>query len=90
MSYRILIQSERSAAYLESRIEAFLESFKITLDEMSDEEFQRHVTSLIDKKLEKVKNLNQESGRYWMHIADEFFDFYQRKYATSLKYWPYS
>lgn len=80
MTYRILVQSERSAAYLESRIEAFLESFKTTLDEMSDEEFQRHVTSLIDKKLEKAKNLNQESGRYWSYIGDEYFDFYQRKY----------
>jgi len=79
MTYRILIQSERSAAYLESRIENFLADFKSTLQEMSDEDFKKHVTSQINKKLEKVKNLSQESERYWVHIGDEFYDFFQRK-----------
>ena len=79
MTYRILIQSERSAAYLESRIEKFLVDFKSTLQEMTGEDFKKHVTSQINKKLEKVKNLSQESGRYWMYIGDEFYDFFQRK-----------
>lgn len=79
MTYRVLIQSERSAAYLESRIEKFLVDFKLTLQEMSGEDFKKHVTSQINKKLEKVKNLTQESGRYWAYIGDEFYDFFQRK-----------
>ena len=79
ITYRVLIQSERSAAYLESRIENFLADFKSTLKEMPDEDFKKHVTSQINKKLEKVKNLTQESGRYWMYIGDEFYDFFQRK-----------
>lgn len=82
MAYRILIQSERSAAYLESRIEKFLEGYKATLDTMTEQDFQRHVTSLINKKLEKVKNLNQESMRYWAHMGDEFYDFHQREYLV--------
>ncbi|KAF8425470.1 Metalloenzyme, LuxS/M16 peptidase-like protein [Tirmania nivea] len=78
ITYRVLIQSERSAAYLESRIERFLADFKSTFQKMSDEDFKKHVTSQINKKLEKVKNLTQESGRYWMYIGDEFYDFIQR------------
>ncbi|KAF8460600.1 Metalloenzyme, LuxS/M16 peptidase-like protein [Kalaharituber pfeilii] len=78
MTYRILIQSERSAAYLESRIEKFLEDFKETLTNMSAEEFKKHVNSLINKRLEKVKNLDQESMRFWNHIMDDFYDFTQR------------
>jgi insulysin len=30
---------------------------------------------LINKRLEKMKNLNQESGRFWHHVTSEAFDF---------------
>ena len=80
MGYRILVQSERSAPYLEGRIEAFLASFEETLKSMSEKEFQNHANSLMNRKKEKVKNLSQESDRYWNYIGNEFFDFYQREF----------
>jgi insulysin len=79
MGYRIIVQSERSAAYLESRIESFLRSFKQKLADITDQEFQSHVKAAILKKTEKLKNLNQETYRLWDYICSEMYDFEQRK-----------
>lgn len=77
MGYRVIIQSERSTEYLEERINAFLASYADSLDAMPQEEFESHKKSLINKRLEKVKNLEQESSRFWEHITSEYFDFLQ-------------
>ncbi len=77
MGYRVIIQSERSPEYLEKRINAFLANFANSLKEMSLEEFESHKKSLINKLLEKIKNLDQESVRFWSHITNEYFDFMQ-------------
>ncbi|OAX85065.1 hypothetical protein ACJ72_00566 [Emergomyces africanus] len=77
--YRVIIQSERTNQYLESRIEAFLARFAGTLDTMTDEEFEGHKRSLINKRLEKLKNLSSETARYWSHIGSEYFDFTQHE-----------
>ncbi|EQL28384.1 insulysin [Blastomyces dermatitidis ATCC 26199] len=77
LGYRVIIQSERTNQYLESRIEAFLARFAGTLDGMTDEEFDGHKRSLINKRLEKLKNLNSETNRFWSHIGSEYFDFTQ-------------
>ncbi|PWN29969.1 hypothetical protein BDZ90DRAFT_229012 [Jaminaea rosea] len=79
MGFRVLVQSERDASYLESRIEAFFEQFKGILENMSAEEFEKQRTSLINKKLEVVKNLVEESTRFWFHIHSGYFDFLQRE-----------
>ncbi|OCK75895.1 hypothetical protein K432DRAFT_307572 [Lepidopterella palustris CBS 459.81] len=73
--YRILIQSEKSPEYLEGRIDAFLTDFEKTLEEMSEEEFEEHKRSVINKRLEKLKNLTSETNRFWTHIVSECFDF---------------
>ena len=77
MGYRVIIQSERRTEYLEERINAFLASFSKSLDTMPQEEFESHKKSLINKRLEKIKNLDQESSRFWEHITSEYFDFLQ-------------
>lgn len=77
MGYRVIIQSERSTEYLEERINAFLASFAKSLDTMPQEEFESHKKSLINKRLEKLKNLDQESSRFWDHITSEYFDYLQ-------------
>ncbi|KAI9827721.1 MAG: Insulinase (Peptidase M16) [Thelocarpon impressellum] len=77
MGYRVLVQSERTPAYLETRIDAFLGGFGARLEEMSDDDFEAHKRSLINKRLEKLKNLGQETQRFWSHIGNEFFDFDQ-------------
>ncbi|KAG7129377.1 Insulin-degrading enzyme like protein [Verticillium longisporum] len=73
--FRFIIQSERPCDYLESRIEAFLNHLSTIIDTMSDTEFEGHKRSLIVKRLEKVKNLDQESSRHWTQIASEYYTF---------------
>lgn len=79
MGYRFIIQSERTPEYLESRIDSFLNSWGPKLKEMSDSEFEGHKRALIVKRLEKMKNLDQESGRHWGNIVGEWLDFEQGK-----------
>lgn len=79
MGYRVIIQSERPTGYLEQRINAFLAFFSESLAAMSDEAFESHKRSLITKRLEKIKNLDQESSRFWSHIGGEYYDFLQRE-----------
>lgn len=81
--YRILIQSERTPQYLEERIDEFLNKYEKDLETMSDEQFEKHKSSLINKRLEKLKNLNQEANRFWNHIVSECFDFEQGTYNRS-------
>jgi insulysin len=75
--YHVVIQSERSTEYLETRIGAFLALFAKSLETMTEKEFDSHKKSLINKRLEKLKNLDQESTRFWNHIASEYFSFNQ-------------
>jgi insulysin len=79
IGYRVIIQSERNAEYLESRIDAFLAGFAETLKDMTEEEFEGHKRSIINKRLEKLKNLGSETARYWTHIGSEYFDFMQHE-----------
>lgn len=80
IGYRFIIQSEKTPEYLESRIDSFLDGFSKTLAAMPDAEFEGHKRSLITKRLEKLKNLDQESSRLWMHIDSEYLDFELSKY----------
>lgn len=73
--YRILIQSEKSNSYLRTRIENFLQSQKQYLEEMTDETFEHFKKTLIDKKLIKLKNLGEESSKFWNLITDGYYDF---------------
>lgn len=79
MGYRVIIQSERTAQYLESRIENFLRGFGASLEKMPLDEFEGHKRSVVNKRLEKLKNLGSETGRYWSHIGSEYFDFLQHE-----------
>ena len=79
MGYRVIIQSERAPEYLEERINAFLALFGTKLESLSEQDFESHKRSLINKLLEKLKNLDQESQRFWSHITGEYFDFWQRE-----------
>ncbi|PWY88039.1 LuxS/MPP-like metallohydrolase [Aspergillus sclerotioniger CBS 115572] len=79
MGYRVIIQSERTAPYLESRIDAFLTAFKKSVENMSEQEFESHKRSVVNKRLEKLKNLNSETNRFWSHVGSEYFDFVQNE-----------
>ncbi|RVX74303.1 hypothetical protein B0A52_02135 [Exophiala mesophila] len=77
MGFRVLIQSERTPDYLETRINAFLLKIKTMLDGMSTEDFEGHKRSLVNKRLEKLKNLDFETNRLWAYIGGEYLNFEQ-------------
>lgn len=73
--FRFIIQSEKTAPFLECRIEAFLTGFLDSLKAMSDSDFEKHKRSLIVKRLEKPKYLDQETSKHWNQIHSEYYDF---------------
>ena len=75
VGYRVVIQSERPTEYLEERINAFLLTLGQTLENMSQQEFDGHKRSVINKRLEKLKSLDQETNRFWSQIANEHYHF---------------
>ncbi|KAK8849760.1 hypothetical protein IAR55_005095 [Kwoniella newhampshirensis] len=79
MGYTVLVQSEKSPVFVESRIEAFLEELKETIENMSEEDFEKHKVGLIAKKEEKPKNLGEETRRYWGRITDRYYEFDKRE-----------
>lgn len=64
---------------LDLRAEAFLKMFENTLNEMSHDEFKSNVNALIDMKLEKHKNLREESSFYWREIGNGTLKFDRRE-----------
>lgn len=81
-TWRILVQSERDCKYLEQRCDAFLVSFEQDLHAMTDETLEEHKIGLINNRLEKLKNLGQETSRFWTHITSEEFDFEQGTFKS--------
>ncbi|KAF9981491.1 Insulinase (Peptidase M16) [Modicella reniformis] len=77
LGVRISVQSDRDPIYVEKRIEHFLRERigSLFLKTMTETEFQKQVQSLIQKKLEKHKNLKQESTAYWEQIKSGYYDF---------------
>ena len=71
-----LIQSDAyDPIYLDTRIEAFLERFRKKIVSMSEDEFQENKDAVMEKFLEKNKNLAQESTKYWNAIYNRSYLF---------------
>jgi insulysin len=79
MGMRFIIQSEKDTVYLETRVEAFFDHMKEFLDNLSEEEYEKHKAGVVHKKLEKPKNLHGESSRFWTAVEDGYYDFERRK-----------
>ncbi|ANB12559.1 Ste23p [Sugiyamaella lignohabitans] len=75
MGYRVLVQSERTTDYLEERIDQFLYKLGDILEKLPDADFKSYVEAVIVRKLEKRKNLSEESNRYWTHIQSGYYNF---------------
>ncbi|XP_054810331.1 insulin-degrading enzyme-like 1, peroxisomal isoform X2 [Prosopis cineraria] len=76
---QFIIQSTvKGPGDIEKRVEAFLEMFEKKVLEMSVEEFKEHVNALIEVKLERHKNLREESAFYWREINDGTLKFNRR------------
>ncbi|KAM0821810.1 hypothetical protein ACQ4PT_071928 [Festuca glaucescens] len=68
---QFIIQSTAKDPFnLDARVEAFLKMFEVTLHQMPDAEFKSNVNALIDMKLEKYKNIREESAFFWGEISE--------------------
>lgn len=85
MGFHILLQSEKSAEYVETRIEAFLDTLRAILETMTEDQFATVRSGLITKQLEKPKSLYRESARYWTHLRDGYYDFERRKFSSETR-----
>ncbi|KAL1312426.1 hypothetical protein HN51_039044 [Arachis hypogaea] len=68
---QFIIQSTvKGPGNIDQRVEAFLNMFEAKLLEMTADDFKSNVNALIDMKLEKHKNLREESAFFWREITD--------------------
>ncbi|SCU88854.1 LADA_0E12420g1_1 [Lachancea dasiensis] len=83
VNLRLLVQSERGTGYLESRIDAFLAKMESEIEQMTEDEFQRHKTALCKTLLQKYKNLSEENSRFTttIYMGDYNFTDKERKAA---------
>lgn len=72
---RIIVQSDRHPNYLDSRIEAFLDSMLTHIIEMSEEDFVKHREAWAAQRLEKPKQLNALTNRFWSEITTQQYHF---------------
>ncbi|KAG0198344.1 Insulinase (Peptidase M16) [Mortierella sp. GBA30] len=80
LGLKIAVQSERDPVYVESRIQEFLRTRIVKmLDEMDEASFRKQVHSLVQKMLEKDKNLRMETTRYWAQVTSGYYHFEEVK-----------
>lgn len=60
MGLRVIVQSEKGAAFVESRVDAFWENYKQVLADMPEEEFEKYKNTVIEAKQEDHKNMWEE------------------------------
>lgn len=76
---RFILQSDRSPHYLDERIEAYIQSVRESLANLSDEEFQRHKDALAVNKLEEPKRISRQCDVYWSEISSHLYHFNRGK-----------
>ncbi|KAI4300786.1 hypothetical protein L6164_034122 [Bauhinia variegata] len=80
---QVIVQSTvKGPGDIEQRVEAFLEMFETKLREMTIDEFKSNVNTLIDMKLERHKNLREETAFYWREIYDGTLKFDRKDFEV--------
>lgn len=81
---RVIVQSNsRDATYLDDRIECFLRSYRDTvLTCMTAETLAMNIAAVVDTLLEKPKNLNEESNKYWDEIDSSLYLFQRNRFMS--------
>ena len=71
----IVMGNGHSPAYFDERIENFLVTFRKKLVDMPESEWSSNVKAVVEKYLEKDKNLGEETSRYWTEIYNQRYVF---------------
>ncbi|XP_045541115.1 insulin-degrading enzyme [Papilio machaon] len=72
---RLVVQSDRHPEYLEQRIEAFLKTSQEDLENMSEEMFLKHRSTLAAQRLERPKRMATKAARIWAEIITQVYNF---------------
>ncbi|ESO95121.1 hypothetical protein LOTGIDRAFT_232210 [Lottia gigantea] len=72
---RFIIQSDKSPIYVESRVEVFIQKMEEYLDNLSEEDFQKHLKALASKRAEQPKKMSLQNNRYWNEISSQQYHF---------------
>lgn len=75
MGISFKVQSLKSPAFVEERIEAFITLYRNTLSSIELDSFNSRRNALVDRLLEKPKNLAEEAALFWQHIDGGYCDF---------------
>jgi insulysin len=75
LGLRLVVQSERNPAYLEQRVETFLDAMKSKIEDMEPDDFEQFKTGLKQKWTEVIKDLKKERAKFWEHIDSGYLDF---------------
>lgn len=84
LGLRLVVQSERNPAYLEQRVEAFLDTMKSKIEDMEPVDFEQFKTGLQQKWTEVIKDLKKERAIFWEHIDSGYLDFLRRVFHLFL------
>jgi len=85
--FYFLVQSDvQNPQYISERVNIFLNEMKQKVEDMSQEEYEKHLESIRVKKLEKDYTLYEEASRLWNSINDHSYEFDRKqKDAERLK-----
>ncbi|XP_017844031.1 insulin-degrading enzyme isoform X2 [Drosophila busckii] len=72
---RIIVQSAKHPSFVEDRIENFLQTYMQVIEDMPQDEFERHKEALIVKKLEKPKTIFQQFSMFHGEISMQTYHF---------------
>ncbi|RQM29548.1 hypothetical protein B5M09_000551, partial [Aphanomyces astaci] len=79
------VQSNKySPLHLQSRLDAFCESFRVHLQTLSGDLFQQHQAAVVAQLMEAPKTYEEESARLWHEIAGETYEFDRREQVAAV------
>jgi len=56
------------------------------IEEMTDDVFQKHVTALAVKRLEKPKKMSSQNAKYWSEIVNQLYNFQRGDCFSALSF----
>jgi len=73
--FQILVQGDRHPAYVETRIDNFLNDLGTQFKNMTEEQFLKKRKAFGDQKSHKIKSLSERNGILWSEISLEQYNF---------------
>lgn len=85
----MIIQSEKSASYVDTRIRQFVDAMDEYISGLTDEQYSNHANALVNTLLDKPKTLTDEARGYWKEILAHTYDFgWEARYTALIKTLP--